>query len=279
MTNDERLKIFKKATISRVFEEILYEYINHKLFKFPIYLSAGQEFIPATISLFYEKNNITPAIFAQHRAHHIYLSYGGNMNELIDELLGKNSGCSNGMGGSASIQSKQISMYGHDGLMGSQIPIAMGYALSSKKHTLAIMGDASAEEDYVMSTVAWAGTKQPPILFVIEDNNLSILTEKNVRRNWEYKNFGNSVNVQSFDIDDDPHSIWNSLESIDLNKASLLNIKTERLFWHAGAGIDPYEKRDRYVIESSILGDIAKQIYNETKEMIQSIWKTRLEIQ
>ena len=42
-----------------------------------------------------------------------------------------------------------------------------------------------AEEDYVLSALGWAATKNLPILFVVEDNNLSILTEKKVRRVWE----------------------------------------------------------------------------------------------
>ena len=40
------------------------------------------------------------------------------------------------------------------------------------------MGDASAEEDYVLGALGWASTKKLPILFIVEDNNLSILTEK-----------------------------------------------------------------------------------------------------
>jgi TPP-dependent pyruvate/acetoin dehydrogenase alpha subunit len=277
MTETQHLEIFKRASLCRVFEETVFDYIQKKLFKFPIYLSAGEEFIAATISLYCEK--LKPAIFAQHRAHHTYLSYGGNIDELIDELLGRPTGCAGGMGGSASIQSKSIGMYGHDGLMGTQIPIAVGYSLASKRPTIAIMGDASAEEDYVMSAIAWAGTKKLPILFVVEDNNLSILTEKKVRRSWDYKKFSESVGVQAFNVEDSPSEIWNALNTIENNFPALLNVKTERLFWHAGAGIDPYEKRDRYKIESDIIGFKAQEIYKETKEMVESIWKKHLETQ
>ena len=162
MNEQLKLDIFKKASLCRNFEELVYDYIKQSKFKCPIYLSAGQEFIPAAISSMI--NGIEPLIFAQHRAHHTYLSFGGDIGELIDELLGRVTGCSNGMGGSASIQSKKIKMFGHDGLMGSQIPIAVGACFSSNKFTVAIMGDASAEDDYVMSAIAWAGFKKLPIL-------------------------------------------------------------------------------------------------------------------
>lgn len=277
MDRNLRLQIFKKASLCRNFEISVFNRIKKNIFKFPIYLSAGEEFIPATMSTLLEDKS--PLLFAQHRAHSTYLCYGGDIVMLIDELLGRKSGCSFGMGGSASIQEKNIGMYGHDGLMGSQIPIAVGACIASKKLTVAIMGDASFEEDYVMSSIAWAGTKKLPIIFVVEDNNLSILTEKKIRRNWDAHKFSDSVNVKGFNIDDSPESIYNILSSTNIETPILLNVNTERLFWHAGAGIDNYEKIDRYKIEMYILGKDAIEIHNETKAYIEEIWEKRLEIQ
>lgn len=269
MTLEQHRNIFKRASLSRKFEEHVFKLIKQNAFKFPLYLSAGQEFISATISEFFDGKS--PYIFGQHRAHSTYLSFGGDIKELIDELNGKLSGCANGMGGSASIQSKKIGMFGHDGLMGTQVPIAVGACFSSNKLTIAIMGDASAEEDYVMSAIAWAGTKNIPIVFVVEDNNLSILTEKKVRRNWEMHDFANSVGVNAVDIEDDPEIIWNSLSTLKL--PCLLNIRTNRLFWHAGAGIDNPNQPDRYKKEMEKLGDFAKDIDEQTTNYITQVWK------
>ncbi len=274
MTQDLKIEIFKKASLSRIFEEIVYDNIKKSAFLCPIYLSAGQEFIPATISTI---TKTPPLIFAQHRAHHTYLSFGGDVIELIDELLGKKTGCANGMGGSASIQSKKINMFGHDGLMGNQIPIAVGAAFSSGKFTLGIMGDASAEEDYVMSSIAWAGFKKLPILFIVEDNNLSILTKKEVRRNWDMHTFAKSVNVDGYNISDDPIEIYNNLSEYDFKSPRLLNINTTRLFWHSGAGKDSYERLDRYEKIKKELGSVGDDIYTTTKESLDTIWKQRLE--
>ena len=108
------------------------------------------------------------------------------------------------MGGSASIQCKEKKIYGHDGLMGNQIPIAVGSCFASRNQTIAFVGDSAAEEDYVFSAIGWAATKKLPILFVIEDNNLSILTEKKVRRSWEMHNVGKGFGIESYNISDDP---------------------------------------------------------------------------
>ena len=66
----------------------MFEGIKNKLFKVPIYLSAGQEYISATIAQVMISAGITPDIFIQHRGHSTYLSYEAPPEELIDELLG-----------------------------------------------------------------------------------------------------------------------------------------------------------------------------------------------
>lgn len=139
------------------------------------------------------------------------------------------------------------------------------------------MGDASAEEDYVMSAIAWAGFKKLPILFVVEDNNFSILTEKKVRRDWDMHSFAKSVNVEAYNLPDDPVGICENLSQYDCNSPRLLNINTTRLFWHAGAGIDSYEKFDRYKQEKTVLGERAEKIDKSTKQNLQKLWKRHLE--
>ena len=170
--------VFKKTSLNRNFELSVFEYVKNKKINLPTYLSAGQETISAAIAEICEKKKIKPLIFGQHRCHSIYLSFGGPIDKLILELLGSKNGCTKGMGGSASIHCKKINMYGHDGHMGTQVPIGTGACFESGKPTVVFMGDASAEEDYVLGALGWASTKKLPILFIVEDNNLSILTEK-----------------------------------------------------------------------------------------------------
>ena len=113
-----RYQVFEKAALARNFEEEVIVNVKNKKIKIPVYVSAGQEFIASTIATICEEKKINPLIFGQHRAHSTYLTFGGDKTKLIDELLGRKTGCTRGMGGSASINSKKINMYGHDGLMG-----------------------------------------------------------------------------------------------------------------------------------------------------------------
>jgi len=276
MSYEFRLNVFKRASLCRNFEEEAYKRASKGLFKSPIYLSAGQEFAAATLAEIYKDKK--PLLFAQHRAHSTYLSFGGDPARLVDELLGKDTGCCEGMAGSPSIQAKEISMFGHDGFIGTEVGIAVGACFASKKFTIAFMGDAAAEEDYVLTALGWAATKNLPILFVVEDNDLSILTRKQVRRSWSIVDVSSAFGINSFEMEDDPVSLEHQVHLLP-NLPMLLNIHTERLFWHAGAGTDPYEKRDRYLIEKMDLGVQADYIHDNTKAYVESLWKERLEKQ
>ena len=276
MDNKFRLEVFKTASLCRNFEEEVINNINKKNILIPTYVSAGQEFIASTISAICRKKRIKPLLFGQHRCHSIYLAFGGKPVKLIDELLERKSGCTGGRGGSASIHSKEINMFGHDGLMGSNGPIGVGACFATKKPTIIFLGDAAAEEDYVLGALGWASLKKLPILFVIEDNNFSILTKKSVRRNWHMKDVAKSFKLEGFDLNDDPKSIYKYTKSI-FKKPTLLNINTNRIYWHAGGGKNNINSFDRYNYEKKKIGVKAKKIDDYYKKYMKNLWKLQLE--
>ena len=278
MNKNFRLEIFKKASLCRNFEEQVIVNVNNKNIKTPVYVSAGQEFIAAAVSTICKKKKIKPLIFPQHRCHSTYLAFGGNIIELIDELLGRESGCTKGKGGSASIHSKDINMFGHDGLMGSNGPVGVGACFATKKPTVIFLGDAAAEEDYVLGALGWASHKKLPILFIIEDNNFSILTKKSVRRNWNMKDVARAFKLEGYDIKDDPREIEKHSKFF-FKKPILLNINTNRIYWHAGGGMDSNKTFDRFKNEKKILGVEAIKINEYYKKHIEKLWKLQLEKQ
>ena len=278
MTNNEnyRYQVFKKASLARNFEEEVIANVKSKKIKIPVYVSAGQEFIASTIATICKLKKIKPLIFGQHRCHSTYLTFDGNKGKLIDELLQRKTGCTKGMGGSASIHSTKINMYGHDGLMGSNGPIGVGACYATKKPTIIFLGDAAAEEDYVLGALGWASTKNLPLLVVVEDNNYSILTEKKIRRNWEMSDVAKAFKMKGFNCDDNPMNIY-KYSKFFFKQPCLLNINTNRIYWHAGAGRDSEKTFDRYKSEKKILGTRADLIDHKTKKLIKNLWKKHLE--
>ena len=273
-----RLKVFEKASYCRHFDEQVIKNLKDKKINIPTYVSAGQEFIAASMASMCEDLKIKPWIFGQHRCHSIYISFGGDKIKLIDELLGRKTGCTRGMGGSASIHSKKINMFGHDGLMGSNGPIGVGACFAANKPTIIFLGDAAAEEDYVLGGLGWASKKNIPLITIVEDNNLSILTEKRVRRNWEISDVAKSFKMESYNIDDDPINLLKHSKNL-FRKPCLLNINTHRIYWHAGAGKDSEDTFDRYEEQKKLLGSKASEIDKRIKKEVDDLWKKQLEKQ
>jgi len=269
-----QIETFKKASLCRHFENEVFKRVKSKIINFPVYLSAGQEFIPSSISQLVSMKKIKPLLFGQHRAHSIYLSFGGDIKKLINELLGKKNGCTYGMGGSLSIHSEKINMYGHDGFMGSNATIGVGACFSSKKPTIIFIGDAAVEEDYVLASLSWVAKKNLPILFVVEDNNFAVLTKKEDRRDWSAKDVAKAFKINSFDIKDDPKQIFKTLSKSIFKKPQLINIHTNRLYWHAGAGIDNNKTFDRLNQEIQNIGKKAISIDNQIREKVKKLWSS-----
>lgn len=269
--------MYRRACLARVFDLEVKKAFDQGLIKFPIYLSVGQEFVSSALATAYPG----PSIFAQHRAHDLYLSYGGDLAELVDELLGKPTGCAHGMGGSASIHSQKIGMFGHSGLMGDQIPISVGFALGSHKNVLAVMGDASAEEDYIFGALGYAAHKKLPILFVCYDNGLSILTKVEVRRRWKIVDVAQAFGMKGVEITDDPWLVMHHTRELSDKLPAFMNIHTVRNLWHAGTGVDGEPEWDRLALVEAELKNLgleekAEKIKNEEKSRVESTWASAL---
>ncbi len=271
------LGMFAQTCFNRYFEMAVADAVKAKHIVTPVYLSAGQEHIPAVLAPILGRAEI----FAQHRAHSYYLSFGGDPAALIDELLGRPTGCARSWGGSASIHDPAIGMWGHSGLMGDQVPIGVGYALATKKTTLIVVGDASGEEDYALASMGYAATKKLPVLFVCEDNDLSILTPVDIRRSWSLPTLARSFGMPGVDITDDPWLIAHYARELRSSHPAYLNVRTCRALWHAGAGSDGPPEWDRFeLIKQTLdaLGWNAERLDIEAaaKEKISSLWREQL---
>jgi TPP-dependent pyruvate/acetoin dehydrogenase alpha subunit len=182
------------------------------------------------------------------------------------------------MGGSASIHCPEKSIYGHDGLMGSHVPISVGACYANNRPTIVFVGDAAIEEDYALGALGWASTKNLPILFIVEDNNLSILTKKSVRRNWSIHDVASAFKLEGYDIPDDPDGICPLVSRwIATKKPTLLNINTHRLYWHSGAGCDDPDIFDRYKQQMDFIGAKAQDIDISMKLHVEELWQKQLQ--
>lgn len=277
-SRDMSLEMFRRMCLIRYFELSVISAINCGQINCPVYLSLGQESISSAIA------TVIPdwLIFAQHRAHSVYLAFGGDVVRLIDELLGRTTGCSGGWGGSVAIQDASIGMIGHHGLIGENIPLAVGAALGNpKQKVICFFGDGAAEEDYVFPSLGFAATHKLPVLFVCEDNDLSILTPTSQRRKWSITRVAEAFGVPAVDITDDPWLIAHHAKELSKNLPAFINCRTCRHHWHVGTGIDGPPEWDRFELvklqlKFLSLSKSANTVEKESRQFVEELWDEQL---
>ena len=85
-----------------------------------------------------------------------------------------------------------------------------------------------------------------------------------------------SFKMRGYDLKDNPEEIIN-FQKYFFKEPMLLNINTNRLFWHSGAGKDSDEVFDRYESEKKILGNVAEELDKKLENKIKTKWEKQLE--
>ena len=141
----------------------------------PCHLGIGQEAIAVGISAHLRDSD---RVFGAHRSHSHYLALGGETYPLLAEVLGKEDGCSRGMGGSMHLFGGAHGFKGSVPIVAGTVPLAVGAALAAKKDgrgdvAVAYFGDGAAEEGVVHESLNLAAALKLPVLFVCENNLFS----------------------------------------------------------------------------------------------------------
>jgi len=274
-SSEQSLELFRRICRSRFFDLEVVKASESGLLSYPVYLSLGQEAVSAALSL------VMPGamLFTQHRCHSYYLAFGGPPEMLRDELLGRSGGTSSGRAGSNCLQchTETLTMFGHHGLIGENVPQAVGAALGSGRQTLCVFGDGAAEEDYIYPALGFAATHSLPILFVCEDNDLSILTPTKTRRNWSLTAMAESLGMMALELTDDPWTIAATIMEQGGSLPAFLNIHVCRRNWHVGVGTDGPMEWDRYALIKQQLSELGlskqtQQIEDEQRETMEHLW-------
>lgn len=118
----------KMLRIRRFEEEAARLYTEKKIGGF-LHLYIGQEAVAVgTISVLKE----TDYIMTGYRCHGHYLARGGSARAGMAELMGKETGCAKGRGGSMHFFDAERRFMGGWGIVGGQVPVAAGLAFAEK---------------------------------------------------------------------------------------------------------------------------------------------------
>lgn len=177
-------RIYRKLQlIRRAEEEIARIYPSDKI-KSPVHLSIGQEAVAVGVCDPLRPDDVVSGTYRSHAA---YIAKGGDLPALFAELYGKDTGCARGKGGSMHIVDMDHHILGTSAVVGTTVPIAVGYALALKREgkgrvVLAFFGDGAVEEGVLYESLNFAALHKLPVLFVCENNGYAIHTP--ISKRW-----------------------------------------------------------------------------------------------
>ena len=177
-------EIYRKLwLLRRAEEEIARIYPSDKI-KSPVHLSIGQESVAVGACDALAPDDV---ISGTYRSHAAYIVKGGDLKALFAELYGKDSGCARGKGGSMHLVEMSHNILGTSAVVGTTVPIAVGYALVLKREgkgrvIVAFFGDGATEEGVFYESLNFAALHKLPVLFICENNGLAIHTP--IEKRW-----------------------------------------------------------------------------------------------
>ena len=169
---ETRLEMYAAMTRARVFEKRAYDLFMSGLVKGTTHLGTGQEAVAAGFSTAMRHDDM---VFCTYRGHNHTLLRGAPMDSLMGELLGRESGCCGGKGGSMHLTDVEQHAMGSYAIVGAHLPVAAGTAWASQERgtgqvTVCFFGDGTTNIGAFHESLNMAAVWGLPVVFVCENN-------------------------------------------------------------------------------------------------------------
>jgi pyruvate dehydrogenase E1 component alpha subunit len=176
LTVERLVELLSQMERIRAFEETAEQLYMRGLIHGTMHLSIGQEAsaVGAVAAL-----EPTDFILSTHRGHGHCIAKGADLNRMMAEFLGKETGYCRGRGGSMHIADVVGGNLGANGIVAGGLPIAAGVGLSLKLQRrpevcLAFFGDGAANEGAFHEALNCAAIWKLPVIWVCENNQYAM---------------------------------------------------------------------------------------------------------
>ncbi len=145
-----------------------------------IHLSIGQEGVAAAVCTQLRDDD---HVYSGHRAHGHALAKGASADHVMAELMGRYTGLCRGLGGSMHLVDVEHGFMGATGVVGGNIPIALGSALAARLGgadavAVVFFGDGAVQAGHFNETVNLAALWRLPLILVCENNGFAEFTPR-----------------------------------------------------------------------------------------------------
>ena len=168
--------LYQQMYLIRRTEETLLDLFSQGLLFGTVHTCIGQEAIAVGVVNAIDKSK--DVIWSNHRGHGHFLAYCEDIEGLIAEVMGKETGVCRGVGGS---QHLHFNNFFTNGILGGTVACAVGSAMAEKKKnsgaiTVVFLGDGAMGEGIVYESFNMASLWKLPVLFVLEHNQYAQTT-------------------------------------------------------------------------------------------------------
>jgi pyruvate/2-oxoglutarate/acetoin dehydrogenase E1 component/TPP-dependent pyruvate/acetoin dehydrogenase alpha subunit len=183
LTKDELLGYLRQVMEIRALENNIANLLSKAVLKGASHLYAGQEAVAVGAVAALQDNDF---ITSTHRGHGHAHAHGDryaktpeakqeHYSKMMAEVLGKSGGYCKGKGGSMHIADVEHGNLGATGIVGGNIPVAVGAGLSQKlqgtdRVVVCFFGDGASNEGTFHESLNMASTWDLPVIFVCENN-------------------------------------------------------------------------------------------------------------
>ncbi len=172
LSNDQLINAYRTMCIIRQFELMADKLYAAGKVHGTMHLSAGQEAVAVGLGMAINKDDY---FINHHRGHGHFIAKEADVNLMMAEFMGKETGYCKGRGGSMHIADFPSHSLGANGIVGGGIPysVGVGLALQMQRRTeivVTVFGDGASNEGVFHEALNMAALWKLPNLYVCENN-------------------------------------------------------------------------------------------------------------
>ena len=162
----------------RAFEDKTADLFQEGVVKGTAHSYKGEEAIAAGVCAALRDDDI---IASYHRGHGHCIAKGARIDRMMAELMGRQTGYCQGLGGSMHIADMELNIMGANGIVGAAMPLATGAGLAAKlqgtdRVAVAFFGDGASNQGVFHESLNLAAVWKLPVIFVCENNQYALST-------------------------------------------------------------------------------------------------------
>lgn len=172
LSKKKQLLLYRTIVRGRAFEKMLEAMSAADKLAGWAHLGIGQESTGSAMSMLMRPEDY---LVPYHRSRILLMGRGMPPELLLSEMMGRKTGMCDGLGGETHMMSAEYNLYGTGGLVGSQVPIAVGLAYGAKmdgKGAIAVchFGEGTTARGPWHEAMNMAAVFELPLVFVCENN-------------------------------------------------------------------------------------------------------------